>query len=136
MKALCLVCPDKSHRAFPDDLPPGTVRDFVELLFAFYREARRPTLRNISDRIEKLDLSGTASNETIRRMLHGTTVPAHWETVDAVLEALCDLAGTEAWHDIEWKRVKGSRSWHLERLWHRALDEPDRYYPVEDEPPF
>ena len=125
-----------------DDLPPGTVRDFVELLFWFYRAARRPTMREISDRIQKMDLPGTASDETIRRMMHGKTVPAHWETVNAVLEALCDLAGADPDGEFYWRDDDGSRRWHLERLWHQALDEPDKRYrrpapdPWSDEPPF
>ena len=57
------------------DLPPGAVRDFVHLLFYFYRQAHRPKLREISDLIKKSDLPGTASTETIRRMLPGTTFP-------------------------------------------------------------
>ena len=95
-----------------DDLPRGTVRDFVELLFWFYRAARRPTLREISDRIQKMDLPGTASDETIRRMMHGKTVPAHWETVDAVLEALCDLAGAGPRTESFIGGGDGSRRWH------------------------
>jgi hypothetical protein len=118
------------------DLPTGTVRDFVELLFNFYRSARRPTLREISDRIRKSELPGTASTETIRRMLHGTTVPAHWETVEAVLEVLCDVAGTNPDGEFYWESGEGTRRWYLERAWHRALDEPDRYYGYTSEPPF
>jgi hypothetical protein len=114
----------------PDEgaLPSGAVRDFVWLLFHFYRQAHRPTLREISDRIKKSDLPGTASTETIRRMLHGTTVPAHWGTVDAVLVVLSELAGkspdsTLVYHDEERTARK-----HLERLWHEALDNPTPHY--------
>ncbi|MBV9382046.1 MAG: hypothetical protein JOY82_07720 [Streptosporangiaceae bacterium] len=110
------------------ELPPGTVRDFVGLLFFFYRQAHRPTLREISDWIEKSGLPGTASTETIRKMLRGMTVPAHWETVRAVLEALSGLAGTGADSRLIYEDADGTRSSHLERLWHRALDEPDALY--------
>jgi hypothetical protein len=44
------------------DLPPGTVRDFAQEVFGLYREARRPTLRQVSEAIRKNDaLTGTAS---------------------------------------------------------------------------
>jgi hypothetical protein len=120
------------------DLPPGTVRDFVDLLFLFYRQAHRPTLREISDRIKKSDLPGTASTETIRRMLHGTTVPAHWETVFAVLFVLSDLAGSDLDSELYWDGDRATRQEHLERLWHRALDDPDVLYrePVPLDPAF
>lgn len=103
-------------------------RDFVELLFHYYRLARRPTLRQMSDRIEKGNFRGTASTETIRRMLRGTTVPAHWETVETVLLVLCDLADINPDAETEWDGVDGSAHDHLERLWHRALDEPTTVY--------
>ena len=132
------------------DLPPGTVRDFVWLLFYFYRQAHRPTLREISDRIQRSDLPGTASTETIRKMLHGTTVPANWGTVEAVLEVLCDLSGKGPDSRLRYGDDDGTPRKHLERLWHRALDEPDGHYPhtepdpwasdgpggYSDEPPF
>ncbi len=101
------------------DLPPGTVRDLVELLFYFYRAARRPTLRKISDTIRDGDFDGTASPETIRRMLHGTTVPA-WPTVEAVFEILCYLAKMGADGPLKWENYEASRRWHLERRWHLA----------------
>jgi hypothetical protein len=118
------------------ELPPGCVRDFVELLFYFYRAARRPTLREISDHIRRAELRGTASTETIRKMLRGTTIPAHWETVEAVLVVLADMAGFSIDGEWEWEGVTGTPRKHLERVWHRALDEPDVVYTYSDEPPF
>jgi hypothetical protein len=123
----------------PDEavLPDGTVRDFVDLLFWYYKQAHRPTLREISDRIKKSDLPGTASTETIRRMLRGTTVPAHWDTVDAVLVVLSDLAERHPNDRLTYERIEGTRRSHLERLWHKALDQPTlRYQAFPDEPPF
>ncbi len=76
-----------------EDLPPGPRRRFVGELFVLYRKARRPTLREINEQIMRMDLAGTASRETIRRMLQGVSVPANWETVEAVLTVLCDRAG-------------------------------------------
>ena len=109
------------------ELPPGAVRAFVEELFELYREARRPSVRHVSEAIRRNEsLAGTASPETIRRMLRGLTVPAHWPTVEAVLITLCDLAGDDP-DRIYTDYVSGqelSRRKDLEQAWHRALDEP------------
>jgi hypothetical protein len=115
-----------------NELPRGPVRDFVEQLFILFRAAERPTLREINEAIlRRDDLRGTASTETIRRMLHGS-VPPHWTTVEAVMVALCGLAdinpdapGTdpfqrrpsEEWGDSTWRE-------RIEFCWHRALDAP------------
>lgn len=114
----------------PDEgeLPDGAVRDFVWLLFHFYRAAHRPTLREMSNRIEKNDLPGTASTETIRRMLHGTTVPASWETVYAVLDVLTELAGRTPDSTLTYDGEQRTARNHLERLWHEALDNPTPRY--------
>jgi hypothetical protein len=122
------------------ELADSPLRDFVELLFVFYRAARRPTLRQISKAIENADCAGTASTETVRRMLRGTTVPPNWETVNAVLEGLCALANWAP--DGEWSYLgrQGSPRSHLLRRWHRAIDESDTVYvqhqDFSDEPPF
>jgi hypothetical protein len=113
----------------------------VDLLFHLYREARRPTLRGISDQIRKnSELRGTASTETIRKMLRGTTVPPHWETVEAVIVAMNDMAERDLDSPWEWQGVEGTMREHFERLWHGALDEPDVYYRRShdpwEEPPF
>lgn len=73
------------------ELPRGPKRDFVEALFSLYREARRPTLREISQVIERGDFRATASPETIRRMLRGTTIPS-WNIIESVVLALCEMA--------------------------------------------
>jgi hypothetical protein len=114
----------------PDEgeLPAGAVRDFVWLLFHFYRQAHRPTLREISNRIEKSDLPGTASTETIRRMLHGTTVPANWTTVEAVLEVLSELSGRTPDATLMYRGEARTGRKHLEHLWHEALDNPTPLY--------
>ena len=126
-----------------DQLPSGSRRRFVAELFQRYREADRPPLRLISDTIERADSRATASPETIRRMLNGTTVP-RWKTVEAVLLALCELAGTDP--DMEYSEDFNSepttRRRELKDLWNRAVDFPDEYdRPVHyswstDEPPF
>ena len=137
------------------ELPRGAHRDFTEQLFSLYREAHRPGLREISRAVPD-DSPGTASTETIRRMLRGKTVPVHWQTVDAVLTALCLLAGLEPDEDIGGDfRETTTRRQLVEGAWHRALDEPGRgtaptgpiddpwdeteingYKPRRDEPPF
>ncbi len=107
------------------------MRDFVELLFMLYRDARRPPLRQISSEVnESGEDSQTASTETIRRMLHGKTIPPRLETVEAVAEALCRLAGGGIDLDSQfyYKNTDSTLRGHLERTWHRALDEPDLVY--------
>jgi len=53
-----------------------------------------------------------------------------------VLEVFCDLAGTDPNTDFYWQQDRGTRRWHLEQLWHQALDEPDRLYGYTSEAPF
>ena len=112
------------------DLPPGPVRDFAELLFWLYRRAHRPALRDISERIRRNDdLHGTASPETIRRMLLGTTVPVKWAIVEAVYLTLCDLAEMDPFS----KKVRlgedvGSVRSFVEDAWHNVLDNPDQSF--------
>ncbi len=110
------------------DLPRGTVRDFVEVLFKLYKEAHRPTLRQISQEIERSDLHATASPETIRRMLRGTTVPRQWPMVEAVLVALCNIARTEPYESFSGYRDDSTRREELEDKWHQALDNPGLRY--------
>ena len=117
------------------DLPPGTVRDFVLLLHVIYREAHRPTLRTISKAIRDSDYRATASTETVRRMLRGETIPANWETVEAVLGGLCELANWDPDGMWLYQGAESSAREHLLRAWHHALDAPDRFY-FADEPPF
>jgi hypothetical protein len=85
-------------------------------------------LREISDRIRRSDLPRTASTETIRRMLRGTTVPASWDTVYTVLYVLCELAGRTPDSLLTHDGTEGRAGWHLERLWHEALDDPTPRY--------
>jgi hypothetical protein len=110
------------------DLPRGTVRDFVEVLFNLYREAHRPTLRQISQEIERSDLHAAASPETIRRMLRGASVPRQWPIVKAVLVALCNIAKTDPDESFGGYRDDSTRREELEGKWHKALDNPDLRY--------
>ena len=61
-------------------------------------------------------------------MLHGTTVPASWETVYAVLDVLSELAGKSPDSLLTYSGTEGRARWHLERLWHEALDNPTPHY--------
>lgn len=124
-------------------LPKGPRREFVEELHGYFRAAKRPTLRVISELIRNdHDLAGTASKETVRRMLQGETVPAHWETVNAVFLTLCKLAdrdpsaprNPEDSYGDDWSCADA-----MERVWHEAIDDaaPVIYQrPPDDEPPF
>ncbi|CNF63343.1 Uncharacterised protein [Mycobacterium tuberculosis] len=114
----------------PDEttLPPGPRRAFVRLLFDYYTLARRPTLEAISDQINSKDRSGTASRETIRRMMHGHTVPRNWQTVEVVFLALCELGEVEpdlrvkAYNERIDETVIIDRRSQMEEAWHAALD--------------
>jgi hypothetical protein len=107
------------------EVPPGPRRDFVEELFNLFRPARRPSLREISDRIQKdEELPGTASRETIRRMLRGTVVPT-WPTAYAVFKVLCEMAGrnpsAERWPDSSsYDSVTYLEA--FENAWNEAID--------------
>ncbi|WP_212831247.1 hypothetical protein [Catellatospora sp. TT07R-123] len=123
------------------ELPNGPRREFVEEMFFYFRTAGRPTLREIDDAIRKYDLVGTASRETIRRVLQGTSVPSRWTTVEAILYGLCDLAGFKV-HSDRWPDEMDSASCYdyVKRLWNDALDSdpnpPKIVDPWDQEPPF
>ena len=121
----------------------GARRTFVEELHLHYRAAKRPTLREVSDLIRADDeLRGTASKETIRRMLLGEVVPASWHTVNAVFLTLCKLANRDP-HDPRYPDERDADEWNyaqaMEQAWHNALDDPPPPPPrtlPDDEPPF
>jgi hypothetical protein len=107
-----------------DELPPGGRRQLVELLFLLYRDARRPTLEEISKRIRDGDYAATASKETIRKMLRGTTIPAHWATIETVVLALCDLGGFDPASSVKQAGLQEPLMKLVEQRWHTALEEP------------
>lgn len=127
------------------ELPKGARRAFVEELHMHYRAARRPSLRLISECVDQVveqdDLPGTASKETIRRMLQGQSVPS-WATVEVVYRALCRLANTdpEATYQVDFGNSTRSLIKDLEEAWNRAVDEPPSVPGLvpawPDEPPF
>ncbi|QPP07299.1 hypothetical protein G4Z16_13900 [Streptomyces bathyalis] len=112
------------------ELPPRHPRrEFVEELFSYYRDAGRPTLRNIAEEIadsSEFD-AFTASRETIRKTLRGETVPLTFDVVNAVMTVLCKRAGIDP--DTErWTGGFGDDSTthrqNLRNLWNNALDTP------------
>jgi hypothetical protein len=125
-------------------LRPGARRDFVENLFRYLKVADRPTLREISARInERDDLPGDASTETVRRMLRGETVLVRWNNAVSVFLVLCELAAVNP-DDDHWDSDDGwgQGPTHMQvyrAYWNAALDEPPGYaapaLPA-DEPPF
>lgn len=93
-----------------DELPEGPRRDLVSKLQDYYEKAGLRPVQEISDKCQELTerderLRGTASRETVRRMLSGssvlTSVP-HWENVELVYRALCDFAGQDPDASYEW----------------------------------
>ena len=106
------------------DLPESARREFVEFLFYYYRLAGRPTLREISSYIDTHDLSGTASKETIRRVLAGQRVPVQWLTAEAIFVGLCGLAGGDP-DGRDWGGyIRPTSARHeYKQLWNAALDE-------------
>ncbi|MET9240964.1 hypothetical protein [Nonomuraea sp. NPDC003709] len=85
-----------------DQVPEGPHRELLVLLFQMYRAAGRPPLKQIVFTAERLGLDGTASQETVRRTLHGKIIPERWETAYAVYAPLCALAGIDP--DAEYYR--------------------------------
>ncbi len=107
------------------------VLSFVEVLFNLYRQARRPSVRRISAEVERSEAHGTASPETVRRVLRGITVPSNWETAEAVLFGLCRIVGVspddQYEEDQEWTLREV-----LEARWNQALDHPHGSTPSRD----
>jgi hypothetical protein len=110
-------------------LPEGLVRDFVELLFDYHQIARHPTLDEVCAQINERpedERLGTASRETVRRMFHGH-VPRHWQTVEVVFVALCQLAGADPdrkvkyWDDRYDANVETDRRSQMQEVWNAAL---------------
>ncbi len=128
-----------------DELPDGPRRRFAGELFELFRAANRPTLRVISKAAEREDLPGTASRETIRRMLQGTIVP-RWKTVETVFLVLCELAGQDPdagrWEMQNFDDPPPSYRQALKDAWNDAVDDlpgPPRREPAPDpwaDPPF
>lgn len=138
----------------PEDSLSPARWEFVKELWVHYEAAGRPTLDAIADNIDTVNFvhgtDGNASTETIRRMLRGLTVPAHWSTAQVAIFSLCDLAGYNPKEEREnhFGDEHPSPEEHLRGLWNKALDDPNRGKPFKralddpwgagysDEPPF
>lgn len=112
-----------------NELAEGPHREFVEELRRYYRAAGRPSLREVSRAIEgRAELKEvTASQETVRRMLRGMTLPTDWDRVYAVFFVLCEVGSIDPEAD-RWDGYGNSVSncEHLKGLWDAALEEePD-----------
>lgn len=78
-----------------EELPAGAHRRFAETLYRLWSEAGMPAATKVSERIQKSDLEGSASKETVRRMLTGKVVPQEWANAEAVFVTLSQMAGTD-----------------------------------------
>jgi hypothetical protein len=112
------------------ELPKGPRREFVEELRRYYRAAGRPPLRKISRALEgRTELKeATASQETVRRLLRGKTLPTDWDRVYAVFFVLCEMGDIDPRADRWEDRYSGeeTNTEYLQRLWDTALEEePD-----------
>lgn len=114
--------------------------EFVDELWIHHEAAGRPKLETIMGAIKvfnerNLTGGGTASTETIRKMLKGKTVPVDWTRVRATLYVLCEMAGTDP---KEYPEGGGydppTYEENLRRLWSGALDDPSRGEPPPKRP--
>ncbi|WP_194903739.1 hypothetical protein [Catenulispora rubra] len=120
------MAPTLPPRLVKPEMAPGPGRDFVEVLFALYDLALRPSARKIADKIKEMAPRGTASYETVRRMLNGTIVNSSLTTVEAVVLALCDIAGCDPSEEVTvmtgWTPVVSTRMEAILNAWRRVLD--------------
>jgi hypothetical protein len=114
-----------------EELPEGPRRAFVTELRRYYRAAGRPSLRKISQAIERDPdprlHEVTASAETIRRMITGKVLAVDRDRVQAVFLALCEMAEIGP-DDPNYSDYGGygepESNWHcVRRLWDIALEE-------------
>ena len=117
------------------ELADGPHREFVEELRRYYRSAGRPSLREVSRAIEgRAELKEvTASQETVRRMLRGMTLPTDWDRIYAVFFVFCEMGNinpeAERWDDNSYGDPE-SNSQCLKRLWDIALEEEPNPPPI------
>jgi hypothetical protein len=130
-----------------DVVPERTKRrEFVEEMFRLYRAAGSPPLREIEEWIRGNDeLKGSASTETIRRILRGH-VPPRWHTVEAIALAFYTMSDMEPGE--RYPDSMGDPFTNLDatrRTWAEAIEEdPNAPDPrtrratnnFDDEPPF
>jgi hypothetical protein len=111
-----------------EDLPRGPRREFVEHLFTLYGSAGRPPLHEISQAIaDDADLPGTASRETVRRVMAGETLST-WNNVKSLFLVLCKMAGedpSEPWHPGGFGDEEEPRWRYFRWQWNQAIDVPE-----------
>jgi hypothetical protein len=127
-------------------LPAGGRRSFLYEVFRLYRQAGSPALKEVEKWIKENDnLDGTASSETIRRLLTLGKPPYRWHTAEAVILAFCHFARIDPEDDQRFSTEFEDVSFvdHMRFLWGEAMDEdPDAAPPQPspkdpwDEPPF
>lgn len=114
-----------------EEVPDGPHRRLLAELHHMYRQADRPVLRAIVAQADRMDLEGTASQETIRRALKGMTVPERWSTMWAIYAPLCALADIDPDDVYEYEedgdRYDGpehiTHREELQRRWNAAMDD-------------
>jgi hypothetical protein len=67
----------------------------MELVYRLWAEAGMPAAEKVSQSIAEAPLAGSASKETVRKMLTGKTVPQTWENAEAVFVVLSQMAGID-----------------------------------------
>ncbi|MEZ7132688.1 hypothetical protein ACBR40_45760 [Nonomuraea sp. AD125B] len=114
-----------------EEIPQGPHRLLLAELHHMYRQAGRPVLRAIVAQADRMDLEGTASQETIRRVLKGLTVPERWSTMWAIYAPLCALADIDP-DDVYEEDSNGydgpyriTHREELQRRWNATVDGDD-----------
>ncbi|MEV4183788.1 hypothetical protein AB0J28_20405 [Streptosporangium canum] len=109
-----------------EEVPGGPHRRLLAEVFHMYRLANRPVLRAIVAQASRMDLDGTASQETIRRFLKGSVVPERWDTMWAIYAPLCAIANVDPdalyEEDREYDSEEITHRGELMRHWNAAVD--------------
>ncbi len=110
-------------------IPKGSRRRFLDELYVYYKAAGRPTLTEISDAIADGEYRGTASRETVRRILTQGSVPTRWTTVESIFMALCAMAqldpAADRWESSSSFDEIPSRLGAFRDAWNEAVDEEE-----------
>lgn len=121
------------------ELPDGPRRKFVAELRRYYRAAGYPSLREVSQAVEKHSdpkvKRVTASAETVRRMITGKVLPVDLDRVYAVFHVLCEMSeidpGALRWDDGYGRYDDDQTNWeYLRALWGAAMEDDDDAPPL------
>jgi hypothetical protein len=126
----------KTRMPSEEELPDGPRRKFVAELRRYYRAAGYPSLREVSQAVERHQdprlVKVTASAETVRRMITGKVLPVDLDRVYAVYHVLCEMSdgidpGGMGWDDYG-NQVS---NWEcLRELWGTAMEDDDDAPPL------